>query len=216
MAAAKERLDQLLKLAAEARWSVLARELTDLKLDWPGDYPPAMQAPVEALLEMALRQSDPATQAELALRLKSHPGVPLRLLNLLYLAAPAPMRREILLRNELEKDGGEEIPADAASLLDDARAGRTDFARVLGESTAIPQGIAAAILTDATGEALAVLCRGAGIDRATFSAVALLCGTREMPLAVFDSVPMHAAARLVQFWRAQSDAPVSECIRAAE
>jgi hypothetical protein len=214
--AAKERLDQLLQLAAQARWPLLARELTDLMLAWPPDYPAGMQAPVEALLEIALRQSGDDTQAELALRLKGHPGLPLKLLNLLYLAAPAPLRREILMRNELEADGLEEAHADADALLAAARGGNRDFARALGECLAIPQGIAAAILGDATGEALAVLCRGAGIDRATFSAVALLCGAKDMPLAAYDSVPGHAATRLVHFWRAQTTAPSSERIRAAE
>jgi hypothetical protein len=216
MAAAKERLDQLLKLAAERRWPVLARELTDLVLAWPQDYPPAMRAPVMALLEAALRQSDETTRAELAARMGGHPELPLRLLNTLYLDAPAPLRREILMRNELEAGGEDETPADAAGLLAAARNGTRDFAGALGRSAAIPRDVAQAILGEASGEALAVLCRGTGLDRATFSAVALLRGVQDMPLGVFDSVPDHAAARLVHDWRAHNEAPVAGQIRAAE
>jgi len=217
MAAAKERLDQLLKLAAEQRWALLACELTDLVLAWPQDYPGAMQAPAEALLEAALRQSDQATQAELAARMKGHPELPLRLLNILYLAAPAPLRREILMRNELDKDGETgEAPADAKTLLAAARNGTRDFAAALGRSAAIPRRTAEAILNDASGEALAVLCRGSGMDRATFSAIALLRGGDKLPLGVFDNVPARAAAKLVQFWRTHSAEPDTSQICAAE
>jgi len=203
MAAAKERLDQLLKLAAERRWPILARELTDLVLAWPQDYPSNMLAPVQALLEAALRQSDETTRRELAARMGGHPELPLRLLNLLYLVAPSPLRREILMRNELEKDGEtQEVPADAAGLLAAARNGTRDFAGALERSAAIPRRTAEAILQDASGEALAVLCRGAGLDRAIFSAVALL-RAQDVKLSVFDSVPQHAAERLVHDWRAQ-------------
>jgi hypothetical protein len=215
MAAAKERLDQLLKLAAERRWPVLARELTDLALAWPQEYPGAMQVPVLALLQAALRQSDEATRTELAARMGGHPELPLRLLNLVYLVAPSPLRREILMRNELEADGEDEAPADAAGLLAAARNGTRDFASALERSAAIPRPTAEAILQDASGEALAVLCRGAGLDRAIFSAVALL-RTQNVPLSVFDSVPQHAAERLVHDWRAHREASVTEHIRAAE
>ena len=39
----------------------------------------------------------------------------------------------------------------------------------------------------AFGEPLAVLCRGVGLDRASFSAIALLRGAAGLPLAVFDT-----------------------------
>ncbi len=59
----------------------------------------------------------------------------------------------------------------------------------------------------------ATLAKGAGVNRATFSAVAILAGPArsvhsnfEM-LTLFDHVPENGARRLVQFWRGRSGAP---------
>ena len=215
MPSAKERLGQLLALAAERRWTALARELAELALDWPADYPQSMRVPVLALLEWAARECDEGSRAEIVAHMGGHPELPLRLLNGLYLAAPAPLRREILMRNELERDDDETgPPADPAALLSAARNGTRDFAGTLSATCAIAKTTAQAILSDASGEALAVLCRGAGLDRATFSALALLRGPHDMPLSVFDTVPDHAAHRLIRHWRV--DHPFSGQICAAE
>ena len=217
MPSAKERLGQLLTLAAERRWTALARELSELVLDWPSDYPQSMRGPVLALLERAARECDGGTRAELAAHMADHPELPLRLLNELYLAAPAPLRREILMRNELERDGDEfGPPGDAPKLLCAARNGTRDFAGALSATVAIPRATAETILCDTSGEPLAVLCRGSGFDRATFSAVALLRGPRGLDLSVFDTVPDHAAHRLTRHWRAHTEHTLPERLRAAE
>jgi hypothetical protein len=208
MPAAKERLSQLLALVAERRWTPLARELAALALDWPNDYPPTMRSPVMALLEWAARECDMGTRTEIAAHMGGHPELPLSLLNELYLAAPAPLRREILMRNELERDDSEaEEPADAETLLRAARNGCRDFAAMLGGIADIPRAVAQAILSDTSGEPLAVLCRGAGFDRATFSAIVVLRGCRGVSLTVFDTVPEHAAHRLMRHWRAHHVTP---------
>jgi hypothetical protein len=214
MLAARERLSQLLTLAAERRWTPLARELADLVVYWPADYPAAMQAPVLALFETALREADDLTQRELSLRLTGHP-VPLKLMNALYLAAPAPQRREILMRNELEA-GTVDEPCDAGSVLAAARKGGPDFAAMLSRTAAVPYRIARCVLDDETGEALAVLCRGLKINRAVFSAIALLRAAKPMPLDVFDTVPDRAAAAIVHGWRKAIDQPAESGIAAAE
>ena len=217
MPAAKERLSQLLALVAERRWTALAHELARLVLDWPDDYPPSMRPPVLALLEWAARECDAGTRAEIAALMGGHPDLPLSLLNELYLAAPAPLRREILMRNELESDGDEaDAAVDAEALLHAARNGTRDFAGMLGGIAAIPRAVAQAVLTDASGEPLAVLCRGAGLDRATFSAVALLRGCRGLPLSVFDTVPEHAAHRIMRHWRKPAEHPHHVLATAAE
>lgn len=199
---AKDRLGQLLALAAERRWTALAREVTALVVDWPREFPQAMRAPVLALFELAARECDEATRAEIAGKLGGHPELPLHLLNELYLAAPAPLRREILMRNQLEREtASPEAPADANTLIAAARNGTRDFAGALSAVCAIPRDIAQAILSDASGEPLAVLCRGAGLERATFSAIAVLRGPRGLPLSVFETVPDGAARRLTQLWR---------------
>jgi hypothetical protein len=215
MPSAKERLGQLLALAAERRWTALARELSELVLEWPADYPQSMHAPVLALLERAARECDDGTRAELAAHMGGHPELPLRLLNELYLAAPAPLRREILMRNELERDGDESgPPAELATLLLAARNGTRDFAGMLSTTLAIPRETAQAILRDTSGEPLAVLCRGVGFDRAMFSAIALLQGSDGLSLSVFDSVPDHAAHRLTRQWRSHHVAPHFEATAA--
>jgi len=217
MSGAKEQLGHLLVLVAERQWTPLARALSELILSWPEDYPHSMRTPMEALLETALREADDATQADLAPRFAGRSDVPLKLLNLLYLAAPAAMRREILMRNELEG-----VPpvgllsADGVAILAAARHGARDFLSAFAIGAGVPRRIAQAVLSDASGEALAVLCRGAGLDRATFSAIALLKGPRDLPLGVFDSVAPKAAAQMVQEWRKTSTAPMHSHIAAAE
>jgi hypothetical protein len=202
MVAAKEQLGHLLVLVAERRWTQLSCELASLILDWPSDGPDAMREPMLALFETALREADNQTQAELAPRFAGRNDIPLKIVNLLYLAAPAPLRREILLRNALE-DGAPTAssPADGPLILAAARNGARDFLSAFAVGAGVPRRIAQAVLSDASGEALAVLCCGRGLDRATFSAIALLKGPRDLPLAVFDSVDPKAALRLVNDWR---------------
>lgn len=204
MSVAKERLGQLLVLAAERRWTPLARELCDLVLYWPPDYPEAMKGPILVLFETALRECDDATKADLSARLAGHSEIPLGVLNVLYLTASAPLRREILMRNELE---GPELRenVDADAVLNAARRGARDFATSLAATAAVPYPVAQAVLCDPTGEPLAVLCRGLRLNRAIFSAIALLRGSEPMPLDVFDTVPDRAAACLVHSWRMRSN-----------
>lgn len=200
MSGARDRLGQLLTLTAERRWTPLARELCDLTLYWPPEFPEAMHGPVTALLETSLWECDEDTRRELAARLAGHSDVPLRVMNVLYLGAAAPLRREILMRNELEGDAALD-PADAEAVLLLARKGARDFAAALSDVTGLPYGVVCAVLGDVSGEALAVLCRGLGLSRAIFSAIALLRVSAPMPLDVFDSVADRAAASLVHSWR---------------
>lgn len=217
MGAAKEHLGHLLVLVAERQWPELSRALTDLILAWPADYPTSMRAPMLALLETSLRESDPATQIMLAPRFAGHGEVPLKVMNLLYLAAPSPLRREILMRNELE-DGEpfEAVFADGAAILNAARNGARDFLSTFAGAAGVTVQVARGILSDTTGEALAVFCRGAGLDRATFSAIAVLKGPRDLPLSVYDTVAPKAATKIVADWRKTSVAPEPQQIAAAE
>lgn len=216
MASAKERLAQLVALAAERRWSPLARELGDLVLYWPSDWPEAMRPPVLVLFETALREADGETQTLLAGRMAGHTGIPLKLMNVLYLAAPAPQRREILLRNEIEGEAPVPVTIDASAILGAARNKAGDFAGTLARLAAIPRRIVGAVLADPGGEPLAVLCRGLGLDRASFSAIALLRGAPTVPLSVFDTVAPKAAALVVQSWRKAGEDAGQERFAAAE
>ena len=216
MLGAKERLGQLLGLAAARQWSPLARELGDLVLYWPSDYPDAMRPPVVALFETSLREADGETQSLMASRMAGRSDIPLKLMNVLYLAAAAPLRREILMRNELEGDAPSAMVVDGPAILAAARAKSGDFTGALSRLTGLPRRVAAAILTDPSGEPLAVLCRGVGLDRASFSAIALLRGAAGLPLAVFDTVAPKATAHLVADWRKTSEDTSHGHIRAAE
>ena len=91
MPTAKDRLCHLLELAEEgpAQRAALVGELADLLLDWPPDWPEAMRAPVMALLEKTVRETDEETRAKLAARLGGHGELPLELVNEFYLSAPA-------------------------------------------------------------------------------------------------------------------------------
>lgn len=215
MRAAKEQLGHLLVLVAERQWTPLALELAGLLLDWPDDYPEAMRGPMLALFETALKEADSATVASLAVRFANHPDIPLKVMNAFYLAAPAPMRREILLRNAMEPLQAWPEPANGGALLTAARNGARDFLSAFAAGSSLPRKIASAVLSDPSGEALAVLCRGTGLDRATFSALAVLKGPRGVPLAVFDTVEGKAAAHLVSDWRKAPASPLVH-IHAAE
>ena len=220
MPTAKERLSHLLVLASEgpAQRASLAGELADLLLDWPTDCPPSMRTPLVSLFSMTVREADAQTRAKLAARLGGHGELPLDLVNEFYLYAPAPVRREILTRNELTGDTDEDVAApDAVKLLSAARGTMNgEFAERFGASLGIAPQTAEAILADATAEALAVLCKGSHLDRAMFSALAILKGRGDVgaQLSVYDSVPQHAAERLTRFW--QTRAAPARYIRAAE
>lgn len=217
MVAAKEQLGHLLVLVAERRWTQLSCELADLILSWPEDGPEAMRAPMLALFETALREADDQTQAALAPRFAGRSDIPLKIMNLLYLAAPAPLRREILMRNELEAEElAATLPADGALILAAARNGARDFLSAFAVGIGVPRRIAQAVLSDVSGEALAVLCCGRGLDRASFSAIAILKGPRGLPLTVFDSIAPKAAAHLVADWRKPLASPHHAHVVAAE
>jgi len=209
MSTPKERLCHLLELAAQGpeQRAALAGEVADLLLDWPAQYPQGMRATFDALLEKIVREMDMPATAALAARFDGRDDFPLSLINEFFLAAQPAMQDAILARNGA---GAALEPAalDSNALLSAARA-RGDFASALARIAAIPQACAAAIVRDA--RALAALCKGAGIDRATFSGIAILTGPARSVhenfamLTVFDRVPANGARHLLAFWRARAD-----------
>ncbi len=220
MPSAKERLSHLLVLASEgpAQRATLVGELADMVLDWPADCAAAMQKPLLSLFALTVREADDETRAKLAARLGGHSELPLSLINEFYLSAPARVRREILTRNQFaqgDEADPDTVAADARALLAAARdAAIRDFAAAFGCTVGIPRRIAQSILSDASGEALAVLCKGTQLDRAMFSALVLLKGAGEAQLSIFDTVPQHAAERLARHWRAHA-APLEHTQAAA-
>ena len=203
-ASSRERLGTLLDLAAHgaAGRAALLDELANLLVDWPADYVQAMRGPFEALFEKTAREAAPEVRAGLAERLADHDELPVALLNEFFLDASPAARAHILRRNAAleEPHGTRPQKADPRALVEAAR--RTvngAFLDVFAHALSLEPALASAIFADA--EAMAVACRGAGIDRAAYSTIALLTARA---LADFENIPQAAAARLVAFWQARS------------
>jgi hypothetical protein len=205
--APRERLNHLLELAAQgpAGRGALLCELTDLLLDWPADYALAMRGTFEALLEKTAREADAQARAAVARRLSGHEDLPVAILNEFFLEAPCDLRSRILVLNEvLASDVAPSVSADGPALVEAARTTMNGaFAGVFAAKLSLPEDTAREILNDCTGQSLAVACKGAGLDRATFSAIALLTADAPDParLRHFDAVPEAGAARMMEFWR---------------
>ena len=201
-ASSRERLSYLLDLAAQGApgRAALLDELAGLLVDWPADYAQAMRGPFEALFEKTARDADAPTRAALAERLADHDELPVALLNEFFLDAPPAARERILKRNEALDDDTPLRRADACALVAAAR--RTlngAFVEVFAAALSLPQTLAPAILADP--QAMAVAAKGSGIDRAAYSAVALLAGYPPSQLSGYDAIPETGARRLARFWR---------------
>jgi hypothetical protein len=179
--AAPQKLSHLLQLADQgpALRAALAEEVAELLTAWPADYPESMRGACEALLARAAHDVDAATRARLRVQLYSNPELAAR-----------------VLPRESTTQG----------LVETARQGG-DVAPVLAEKLGVDAKMAAQILDDETGAALAVACKGASLDRPTFSALALLTRPgrdRAHAYAVldaFDNVPTSEATRVLRGWR---------------
>jgi hypothetical protein len=178
---AHNRLAQLLQLAdrGPAMRAALAEELAELLCDWPGDCPMEMRLACESLLARAALEVDGGVRARLRIRLALYPELAARVL------PPEDIYRGL---TDAARSGGE-IPA---ALM-----------RALG----LPQPRIKAILSDHSGNALAVACKGAHLPRATFSALVVLMSGKSPSakilarLDAYDAVTAAEAARLIEGWR---------------
>jgi hypothetical protein len=182
--AASQKLSHLLQLADQgpALRAALAEEVAELLTHWPSDYPQGMRGVCEALLAKAARDVDGATRARLRVQLCSEPELSLRVLG----------PRESATQN----------------LVGAARKGDNNgVVQTLAESLGVDEAMARQILDDESGAALAVACKGSGLDRAAFSALALMAHPgrdRAHAYAVldaFDNVPTSEATRVLRGWR---------------
>jgi hypothetical protein len=181
--AASQKLSHLLQLADQGpvMRAALAEEVAELLTSWPADYPDSMRGVCEALLAKAARDVDAATRSRLRVQLHSDPELARRVL-----------------------------PREAASqnLVETAR-NSGDLCAVLAQALDVDATMARQVLEDETGAALAVACKGAALDRAAFSALALLAHPgrdRAHAFAMldsFDTVPMSEATRVLRGWRGE-------------
>ncbi len=222
----KEHLTHLVELAAkgESARPALAHMISDLLLDWPREYPISARLPFEALLEKALGEVDGKTRAELAARFAQRADAPIDILNELFFAASAEMKDNILARNAEEFRGRQDHTGriDATALIEVMRKRAWEFPDVFAEALDLPRATIDEIMRDASVQALAVACKGAGLERAAFSTIVTLADrgrTAEdayLRLAVFDTIPQNAAARLLGFWRTHRDFEMQRLDQAAE
>ena len=176
---ASQKLSYLLELADQgpALRAALAEEVAELLTDWPPAYPESMREICEALLVKAARDIDAATRSRLRVQLYSHPELAQRVL---------PRETGALKLIEAARNGKDLVPALATSLGVDSK--------VAGE-----------ILQD--GAKLAVACKGACMDRAAFSALALLTHPARdrshafVMLDTFDTLPVSEACRRLRSWQ---------------
>jgi hypothetical protein len=179
--AGSQKLSHLLQLANQgpALRAALAEEVAELLSQWPAEYPESMRRICEVLLAKTARDVDALTRVRLRVRLYSDPELAAR----------------VLPRESTVK-----------TLIDAARVGE-HLTCALAESLGVDDKMAAQILEDESGAALAVACKGANIERAAFSALVLLAKPgrdRAQAFAVleaFDNVPMSEATRLLRSWR---------------
>lgn len=215
MPTAREKLQHFLALAYQgpAKAGQLADELAAFVDAWPEDAPDDMREPVLTLLDLSLRDADEDTRFRLATRLGGRRELPLGLINEFYLSAPSPVRHLILERNESEGTGAPAPVNDPDELLFAARGEpAVSFTRSFAGALHLPLATAAGILADASGEALAVACRGARLTRAHFSAMAMLkldTGEADSLLCAFDAPPQHACESLTGFWQGQGARPAA-------
>jgi hypothetical protein len=180
---ASDKLAHLLELADQgpALRAALAEEVAELLCAWPPDYPHSMREICETLLAKAAHDADESGRARLRVQLYGHPALAQRVL-----------------------------PRMAQPLIEAARSGK-DLAMVLAENLRVDRKIAGRILDDRSGAKLAVACKGACIDRATFSALALLTHPASdrsqafVMLDTFDTVPVAEASRRLRNWQSQEE-----------
>lgn len=180
--AASQKLSHLLQLADQGpvMRAALAEEVAELLTAWPTDYPDSMKGVCEALLAKAVRDVDAATRARLRVILHADPELAHRVL-----------------------------PRESAGqkLIAAARGRAETLVDVLAENLGVDAVMAKQILDDESGAALAVACKGANIDRAAFSALALLTRPGRQRahayavLDAFDTVPTSEATRVLRGWR---------------
>ncbi len=178
---ASHKLSHLLQLADQGpvMRAALAEEVADLLTAWPADYPDSMKGACEALLAKAVGEVDAATRARLRVILHADPDLAHRVL-------PRESAAHTLIAAARKGDG---------------------LTEVLADSLGVDAMMAQQILDDESGAALAVACKGASLDRAAFSALALLVRPgrdRAHAFAVldaFDNVPTSEATRVLRGWR---------------
>ena len=106
---------------------------------------------------------------------------------------------------------GQLQPALLATLLREGMASRTSFMLAFARLADIEYDVVEPAVQDGDIDTLALLCRGAGFDKALFVAIAVGLDTSERGMAkaesfgkLYESVPVQAAQRALRFWKVRA------------
>jgi hypothetical protein len=191
---ANPRLAHLLELADKgpALRAALAEEVAALLMEWPDECPNSMRPVFENLLAKTARAVDADTRARLRVRL----------------FADRELAARILPREQ-----------DAMTLLIEAMRLGGDITAPLAEVLGLDAYNTAEILKEASGEALAIACKGAGLSRLAYSTLALLAlpsgVDATVRLEIYDRIATLDAARTLRAWRG-AKLHIAEAATAAE
>ncbi len=126
------------------------------------------------------------------------------------------MARSLILERNHEEDADEPLRVDAEGekkLIAAARKmGPIEFVHTFAAFPGVTPVMAQSIVEDASGDALAVACRGVGLCRTTYSALAIFAAGRlnadaasiYQRLAAFDTIPESGARRMLNHWRGEN------------
>lgn len=175
------RFAQLLELAdrGPAMRAALAEEIAEILIDWPGDCPIDMRSACENLLTKAAREADDATRARLRARLRGFPDLAA------FVLPPEDIHHRLM---EVARGGG-------------------DIAAELARAFHLPRPRIANILSDHSGRALGIACKGIGLSRATFSGLVVLLSGKgpivkiHARLDSYDAINAAEAKRQLRAWR---------------
>ena len=175
------RLGELLRLAdrGPAIRAAVAEEVAELLIDWPGDCPIAMRSACESLLAKAAREVDHTVLARLRTRLRDFPDLAA------FVLPPEDIHRRLI---EVARGGGD-ITAELARVFN------------------LPRARIKTILSDRSGRALAIACKGRGLSRASFSVLVVLMSGQgpaakiHIRLDCYDTIDAPEAEQLLRGWR---------------
>ena len=118
---------------------------------------------------------------------------------------------KIKARVEEFRRKGELAPPLLIRLLREGETSRAVFVGVFATLTDVDEGLAEKVVDGGDIDALALLCRAAGFERAVFVSltIALIGSERRMTKVeefgtLYENVPVSAAQRAVRFWKVRA------------
>src|SRR5262249_34594036 len=100
------------------------------------------------------------------------------------------------------------VPPVLVTLLRQGPGKRTAFVLAFARLAEVNHELVEKLVTNADLDALAMLSRGTGFDRALFVTLAMLLAGKDAPMGrirefgeLYNSVPQEAAQRAIRFWK---------------